>query len=797
MAKNTSNILQFNMPASWWGEKWREGLYVGNGKIGANVYGGVSDELILINNSALSWQGRIGVVPDVSVKLRELRKKMDASDFIGAQSVLPNALAAKNFRAQAEYPLPLVNLAVHFDNVGVVTNFRRVLDMERAEAEVSYQINGTKYFRNLFVSRENDLVVYEITKGGAGLITATFSLDLPRQLSTDTADGKVSLPEGVSKSIDKQCMCFAARNDDGTDYGVVARIVPVGGVVRTIGDTLFCSGASSILVLVDSFVASVRQREWTKRKAKLNSLKDSYDKMLRPSAATHNKLFSSISLELDADDADIEQLIYEANGGNIRPLLLEKMCKFGRYLHVLQTHTSGSTLSPVGLWNGTYLPYRAFNCYGGEFQSSFLHVFAGNLAQNLEEIFDTFAAKMGDFENNAMRLYGCRGILIPAVCSPTTGRLGSVDSFAIHFTGAGGWLCNLFMKYARYSQDTKFLKNKLLPFMKQVALFYEDFFTEKNGELTSSPSAMPMRIGDSHRVIGRPVVAKNSALDFAIARDFFRNIVEACILTNSNRGDIDRYTEYLTKIPKAESSSEGILKEFVNSIISVDYTGVSVGTLYPAYFGSEVDIFSPVDDIELYERTADKKLTVSGSQNSYYMAILANTYAHLGNSFKAKQCLSNIVRASLMSNLVAVDKDWRGMGICGSGVWTPVQMQTNLAVTNAVQEMLLYSKGDKIAILPAAPSDWKNVSFSGLMTENGTEVALDTDPDKGVLNIELISHQCDVMVDLFLPKTVKKIIKCSVKELTKLSVSTADQKSINQIRLEQNKPFNIQLKYMG
>ena len=110
MADKFSNVLKFVTPARWWGEKWREGLYVGNGKVGANVYGGASEEKILINDAALNWMGRTTVVPDVSVKIKDVRRLIDNGEFMNAQQVLPTALEQKNFRPQAEYPLPLCGL---------------------------------------------------------------------------------------------------------------------------------------------------------------------------------------------------------------------------------------------------------------------------------------------------------------------------------------------------------------------------------------------------------------------------------------------------------------------------------------------------------------------------------------------------------------------------------------------------------------------------------------------------------------------------------------------------------------
>ncbi len=104
-----SNVLRFCTPARWWGEKWREGLYLGNGKIGANVYGGASEEKILINDASLDWMGRTTVVPDVSVKIKDVRKLIDNGSFMDAQSVLPTALEQKTFTRKQSILCPFAN----------------------------------------------------------------------------------------------------------------------------------------------------------------------------------------------------------------------------------------------------------------------------------------------------------------------------------------------------------------------------------------------------------------------------------------------------------------------------------------------------------------------------------------------------------------------------------------------------------------------------------------------------------------------------------------------------------------
>lgn len=790
MADKFSNVLRFCTPARWWGEKWREGLYLGNGKIGANVYGGASEEKILINDASLCWMGRTTVVPDVSVKIKDARKLIDNGSFMDAQKVLPAALEQKNFRPQAEYPLPLCELDLRFFHSEITTDYKRSLDMEKGEASVSYAVSGTIYKRDIFVSRADNLTAYRITKQGGGTINCKLYASLTHRVNARTYEGICNMPEGVSCSYDKQFVTFSARNDDnGTDYGIVAKLNVLGGSVRPEKDYVEITNAQSVFILLKTFTNGSREREWSNLKTQLNGIKDGYDKLLKSHAALHSKLYNSVQVRLDnKEDKTIEDLLLDADSGRMTPQLAEKIYKFSRYLMVAGTTDDGGTLSPVGLWNGCYKPYRAFRCVSGELQMTYLHTLQGNMFANLEKTFDYFEKNMGDYRNNAQRLFGCRGIVVPVISAPNTGRLGSTDPFAIHFTGCAAWIANFYYKYAKISQNAKFLKTRLIPFMKEVALFYEDFLKYTPAGLEISPSALPMRVADSYKITDRPVIAKNSALDFALCKDLLSNLIEACKECNV-KGDLDLWQKFVSDIPEQQLQSDGTFKEFVNSIISVDYTGISNGTLYNAYFGDGVSMDSDIETVERYLATADKKRAEPSSQNSYNMTVLGSVYARLGDGYKANLCLNNAVRGCAINNLVMLDKDWRGMGICGSGVWTPVQLHANMVFANAVQQMLMYSRGNVIRILPALPVEWTNVSFSDFVAENGVNVSVTLDGDKGLLVIRLESKK-EAKVTLRLPVNAKKLLK------TNLSNKPEGKTSFD-LTVPANKTIELQYKYVG
>ncbi len=762
MTDKFADILKFGTPADWWGEKWREGLYLGNGRMGANVYGGASEEKILFNESTLCWRGRTTVVPDVSDRIEETRRLIDDGDFLRAQKVIPDALKQKSFRPQAAYPLPLCELDMLFEQSDVTADFQRTLDMEKGEATVSYAVADTRYKRCAFVSRADDLFAYRITKQGNGSVSVRLSFQLMHRVNSHTYEGLCDLPEGVSVSYDRQNMFFAARNDDdGTDYGAVAKLHVLGGSIRAEQGYVDVSRAQSVLILVKVFAGSSREKAWTNLKEQLLACKDGYDKMFKAHAALHSKLYNTANVRLgEPTSANVDRLVAEED---MSAALVQRLHGFARYLTVAGT-AEGGLFGPCGLWNGCYKPYRAFLCMSGEMQMSMLHAFQGNMMGNAERSFEYFWNNMGDYRNNAQRIFGCRGIAVPVVAAPKTGRLGSTDVFAVHFTGCAAWVANLYYKYVKHSGNVKFLRNRLIPFMKETAQFYEDMLSLTDNGLELSPSALPMRIADGYGITDRPFVAKNSALELALAKDLLSNLVEAC-KTNNVKGRLNVWQNLLEQFPDKQAGADGVFREFVNSLISVDYTGISNGTLYPAYFGEEVNFLTDEAVKADYVATADKKRSSPARQNSYNMTVLAAVYARLGEGDKAEKCLSNAVKGCMMNNLAFVDKDWRGMGICGSGVWTPVQLNVNMVFAHAVQQMLMYSHNDVLSIFPALPKSWGSASFEGFVAENGIEVCAYYDAGKKTLRVRLESKK-ETRIRLFLPNFVKKLVKSTLPDKT-------------------------------
>lgn len=746
--RKPKNALIFSRPASWWGSTWREALPTGNGVIGAAVYGGAANDTIMINHGDLWWQGHVGVLQDVADKLKDVRKKMEEGRPAAAQDVLSNALITKGYRPQPAYPLPLCELNVRMKLEKPAREYSRVLNMENGEVSVTFKDGVSRVERSLFVSRAQDVVAYEIAKTGAKSIDVTLSFDCVDKFNARTPAAISKLPEAVNVKYENYFMYFSARSDNATEFGAVAFVNYYGGSMKADESGLHIAGADKVLVLIKPFIESQREKEWKTLKSKLSAIKLTYDKLLKEHTPLHNKLFNSAELDLSADGRDeyADALLDQAfRTGEMPPALLEKLWAYGRYLTVCGSAPVAAPLSPYGLWCGDYKAENAQITAAGSLQTMYAHAFAGNLAEFSKAVFTYYESVLDDLRKNSSRLYGCRGILVPAVMARGTGVFGSVDSRVLHFTAAGGWIARLFYDYYLFTEDVKFLKEHALPFMREVVMFYEEFFKVTSDTYESCPS---------YSFGSDAVIGKSATIDFAVARDVISNLVAGSETAGVYKTEVAKWKDMLTRIPRYKITEEGTVREYLDKKFPDSFERSSTAVFYPVLSG-EVDKFAP-ELFKAFLTTARKKSAQAGDdQTALSLGQYAMLYARLGEGDAALAVLTDMVRVMAMNNLITASSDWRGMGVGTDDLWAGYTVEGNLAITGAVQDMLLQSWPDKIALLPGLPAALEKGSVSGLQTRTGGALDMTWDMRKGVVIAKIKSRKAK-KITLVLPAGAKK-----------------------------------------
>lgn len=705
--KNRSKLI-LKYPASWWSNMWRDALPSGNGNIGASVYGGVQQETILINHDQLYHYGRKDPLPDVSHTLQETRNLMQQGEYQTANSVLADALKEAGYQSKLSSPLPVADLKVFMPTKAGFKHYERTLNMETGEVMVSWQDGVCHYQRSLFVSRPDDLIVYEITAQN-GLVNCDLQLDLHDQPPKEYQHMQ-------EIRVDDQYIYYAVSHQDETDFGAVARVINTGGTITAQGQKLTVQDAQSVLVLVKVFIKGEREQAWAQLRAELASEPRNYADLLDPHAKQHGDLFNSIKIRLNSNttDSSNEELLLAAYQGEAPLELVEKMWAYGRYLFISATRPGGNPCHMYGLWIGSYKATWSHFMANENVQMIYWHALTGGLTDVVPALFDYYYGLIEDFRENAQKLFGCRGIYIPAGTTPGHGTPNQIVPVILNWTGAAGWLSQHFYDYWVYTGDDEFLRTKALPFMKEVALFYEDFLQkDDDGYLQVSPSVSPENspknfVTPEARQLGHPMPSTiNATMDIAIIKELLGNLVTGSKAMQLYADEIATWENMLTQLPPYQVNAEGAVREWLYPEFEDNYNHRHLSHLYPVFPGREVSSEQDEELFKAFETAVQKRLVVGISdQSGWSLTHLANTYARLRDGDSAIECLDLLARSCIMNNFMTLHNDWRNMGLCLEMKSAPIQIDANLGWTAAIQEMLLYSEPGLVRILSACPEKW-------------------------------------------------------------------------------------------
>lgn len=749
------NKLILKTPASWWGARWREALPSGNGTIGAAVYGAVHDETVLLTHEDL-WHGvKTPELPDVSAKLPEVRQLLFGGRAEAADRILADELSRLNYSPQIGTPLPLGDLKIKMPANKGFRAYRRALNMETGEVSVCWKDGAVAYERTLFVSRTDNAVIMQIKSTGAPL-NADVSLDLHDRTDIRTSgNGLCELPQELEvQSGEDGFIRYAARNDDGTDFGAVARIVKM---------------SDRMLVVLKLFVKGERKSDWGRLQRELEATIMDYQALLAPHAAEHGELFRRVKLDLggSADDHSLsnEELLMEAYQGEAPTVLVEKMWAYGRYLLISSSKSGGQPCHLLGLWCGEYCGFWAFNMANENLQMIYWQALSGQLAEAALPVFDYYDRLMDDFRENARKIYGCRGIYIPAVTTPPSGLLKTIYPHIIHWTGAAAWLSQHYYDYYLCTGDEIFLRERALPFLRATALFYEDFFTVGDDGLfvsapSNSPENNPAEYWNGEGMGQSMETTINATMDFALAKEVLTHLIDGSQAVGGDPAEIEKWKGMLKRIPPYQINRDGAVKEWMHPFFSDNYHHRHQSHIYPVFPGTEVTRDSDLELFAAFETAILKRLEIGlGEQTGWSLAHMANVYARMQDGDRALDCLNLISRSCVKNNFYTTHNDWRNMGIGLQMEWAPFQIDANMGWSAAVQEMLLFSVPGKISVLPALPEKWSKGSVSGLMARGGVAVSISWNTKAGQVHVTLCSIRKNQTVELNIPLSGQRRIQ--------------------------------------
>lgn len=755
LGSKKENKMEKKLIQSYPATVWNDTTPLGNGRLGASVYGAVYDDRILINHEALyNWRAPDKEMPDVSHALAKVRALMDEGKYKEANTYYTNLLKDKDYSLGKAKFHPMMDLHLVCTGDDAPQNYSRVLDMENGVCTVSYTEGGKKCSRTIFASQDNGCVVVRIEKEKTFDLTLSLEnhdlVDYPdreiyhtftsyasdRYLFAEcTTLGKLHY-SGIVKVADTDGEIFNGEEEH-------ARNIDMDGSAR-LSNFIKIKNATYVTLLLDA------ENEFTPFEEMKNTLDardtEDFDSMLRVHKSLFSSLFGRTKITIASDDENLsnERLLMDSYSGVVDNRLIQKMADYGRYLLISSSYGCELPANLQGLWNGDYSPAWACTYFNNEnIQMAYWQAYTGGMADAVLPLFNLYDKFKHDYRENAKKLYGCRGLLLPLFMDNTNGKKENTQPHVIYWTGSSAWISAIYYDYYLFTGDKTFLAERAYPFMKEACLFYEDFMVEdERGYLKSYPSNSPEnRANGDFEGAGELSVSINATMDFALLKELLTNLISASAELDIDDEKRAQWQKMLAKIPPYEINEDGAMREWLHPDFKDNYHHRHQSHIYPLFPGFEVTEQKNKELFDAMRVAVEKRLCIGlKEQTGWSFSHMANIFARLGNGEKAKECLDLLLRFCTGTNLYTYHNDWRNMGVTLRYMHAghaPFQIDANMGFTSAVYEMLLYSDTEMIKLLPAIPNAWKSGSVEGINARGG--YILSYDWNESELNVKIIA----------------------------------------------------------
>ena len=492
------NTLWYRRPAA----DWTEALPLGNGHLGAMVFGGAATERIALNHENL-WRGitRDRTTTPVHQHLAEVRQAFFDGNVLEASEMAHRHLGCK-VRGTMPYQ-PFADLTIESSGHDAPADYYRRLDLANGMSVVSYHLGDTTHVREGFVSAEHGIVVLRLSADATGAVSADLTLrriyDWECQIHPWADGGRLGFRghfvEGMDFAVEARVLATGGTVSDAV---VVKEPLPGGDSPLPIASRVSVRGANEVLVVLTMAVdyAETDPVDWCRRH--LDGLPVEYETLRAAHVAEHRALFDRVVLELvDESGADGAALPTDERLSRVREGqqdlgLIELVFQYGRYLLMSSSRRCDQPANLRGIWNDDLRPpWDSDFHHDIDLQEPYWLAEAGNLAECAEPLIDYLVRVVPQAQKAARDLYNCRGIWIP-LTSDVWNRATPCNPGWDVWTGAAAWLAQHLWWHYEYGLDVDYLRDTAYPFIKEVAAFYEDYLVrDPQGRLVPVPSQSP------------------------------------------------------------------------------------------------------------------------------------------------------------------------------------------------------------------------------------------------------------------------------------------------------------------